>query len=161
LDIAAYGVRFDDCKSAFERQGVLLNQARSRIEHDRQKRNGSVPGNWPPVLFRGHTSFLLPKRFPTDRGVAACWYFPATLRRPRPKGLGFLAFGGVLAIPNVHVGLRTEVIKPLICDSFAPPPRRVQHPFKATATVAPRSAGVSTQRMPAALMAAYLSFAVP
>jgi len=33
--------------------------------------------------------------------------------------------------------------------------------FKAAATVDPRSAGVSTQRIPATLIAAYLSFAVP
>src|SRR2546423_607176 len=33
--------------------------------------------------------------------------------------------------------------------------------FNAAATDEPRSAGVSTQRMPAALIAAYLSFAVP
>src|SRR6266478_6987670 len=47
-------------------------------------------------------------------------------------------------------------------DFDAPAARRQHYDyFNADATVEPRSAGVSTQRIPAAAMAAYLSLAVP
>ena len=113
--------------------------------------------------------------------LAITWflYFLATLHRHRAKGPWFLVGLPFAAHPPfpAFMAEKVKVMGPAFAlRSFLlrrPPSRSssnsvnitrpwlVQRHFKAAATLEPRSAGVSTQRMPAALMAAYLSFAVP
>src|SRR6202051_1814218 len=81
--------------------------------------------------------------------------FESRLLNP-PKYFTLLPFTDCVRLNNRKCTFQCHEIPPGTNLDFA-----VYLYFSAAATVEPRSAGVSTQRIPAALIAAYLSFAVP